>query len=128
MPQGAYYRADGQIFKHHLYRLRWYDNRQCQAYSRIRSSVREVLPGRAYTIPATQEDKYNPLTVDSKQFVDIISAKPLTVSKAIYSSFSGISPLVANELAHRAGLDADSPVAAYSHDASFCTWEATSHG
>ena len=66
--------------------------------------------------PATQEDKYNPLTVDSKQFVDIISAKPLTVSKAIYSSFSGISPLVANELAHRAGLDADSPVAAYSHD------------
>jgi len=80
------------------------------------SSVREVLPGRAYTIPATQEDKYNPLTVDSKQFVDIISAKPLTVSKAIYSSFSGISPLVANELAHRAGLDADAPVAAYSHD------------
>jgi len=80
------------------------------------SSVREVLPGRAYKIPATQEDKYNPLTVDSKQFADIISAKPLTVSKAIYSSFSGISPLVANELAHRAGLDADSPVAAYSHD------------
>ena len=80
------------------------------------SSVREVLPGRAYTIPATQEDKYNPLTVDSKHFADIISAKPLTVSKAIYSSFSGISPLVANELAHRAGLDADSPVAAYSHD------------
>ena len=80
------------------------------------SSVREVLPGRAYTIPATQEDKYNPLTVDSKQFVDIISAKPLTVSKAIYSSFSGISPLVANELAHRAWLDADAPVAAYSHD------------
>lgn len=80
------------------------------------SSVREVLPGRAYTIPATQEDKYNPLTVDSKQFADIISAKPLTVSKAIYSSFSGISPLVANELAHRAGLDADVPVAAYSHD------------
>lgn len=80
------------------------------------SSVREVLPGRAYRIPATQEDKYNPLTVDSKQFADIISAKPLTVSKAIYSSFSGISPLVANELAHRAGLDADSPVAAYSHD------------
>ena len=79
------------------------------------SSVREVLPGREYFIPKTQ-DKLNPLTVDSKQFVDIISAKPLTVSKAIYSSFSGISPLVANELAHRAGLDADSPVAAYSHD------------
>ena len=92
--KGAYYRADGQIFKHHLYRLRWYDNRQCQAYSRIRKLcawrcfLAEPTPSHA-----TQEDKYNPLTVDSKQFADIISAKPLTVSKAIYSSFSGISPL-----------------------------------
>ena len=93
MPQGAYYRADGQIFKHHLTDS---DGTIIDSAKRIPasvSSVREVLPGRAYTIPATQEDKYNPLTVDSKQFVDIISAKPLTVSKAIYSSFSGISHL-----------------------------------
>lgn len=80
------------------------------------SSVREVLPGRQYTIPATQEDKYDPLAVDAAGFADIVSQKPLSVSKAIYSSFSGISPLVACEIAHRAGLDADSPVAAYSSD------------
>ncbi|WP_455722120.1 Rqc2 family fibronectin-binding protein [Agathobacter sp.] len=80
------------------------------------SSVREVLPGRQYSIPATQEDKYDPLAVDADGFKDIVSQKPLTVSKAIYSSFSGISPLVACEIAHRAGLDADSPVAAYSSD------------
>lgn len=80
------------------------------------SSVREVLPGREYSIPATQEDKYDPLAVDAGRFIDIISAKPLSVSKAIYSSFSGISPLVTCEIAHRAGLDADSPVAAYSAD------------
>ncbi len=80
------------------------------------SSVREVLPGRQYTIPATQEDKYDPLAVDAAGFTDIVSQKPLSVSKAIYSSFSGISPLVACEIAHRAGLDADSPVAAYSSD------------
>ncbi len=80
------------------------------------SSVREVLPGRQYTIPATQEDKYDPLAVDTAGFTDIILQKPLSVSKAIYSSFSGISPLVACEIAHRAGLDADSPVAAYSSD------------
>lgn len=80
------------------------------------SSVREVLPGRPYSIPATQEDKYDPLAVDADGFKDIVSQKPLTVSKAIYSSFSGISPLVACEIAHRAGLDADSPVAAYSSD------------
>ncbi len=80
------------------------------------STVREVLPGRQYTIPATQEDKYDPLAVDAADFTDIISQKPLSVSKAIYSSFSGISPLVACEIAHRAGLDADSPVAAYSSD------------
>lgn len=80
------------------------------------SSVREVLPGRQYSIPATQEDKYDPLAVDADGFKDIVSQKPLSVSKAIYSSFSGISPLVACEIAHRAGLDADSPVAAYSSD------------
>lgn len=80
------------------------------------SSVREVLPGRQYIIPATQEDKYDPLVVDAAEFTDIVSKKPLSVSKAIYSSFSGISPLVACEIAHRAGLDADSPVAAYSSD------------
>ena len=80
------------------------------------SSVREVLPGRQYTIPATQEDKYDPLAVDAAGFADIVSQKPLSVSRAIYSSFSGISPLVACEIAHRAGLDADSPVAAYSSD------------
>lgn len=31
--------------------------------SSMMSSVREVLPGRAYCIPATQEDKLNPLEV-----------------------------------------------------------------
>ena len=91
------------------------------------SSVREVLPGRAYTIPATQEDKYNPLTVESKQFVDIISAKPLTVSKAIYPSFSGSSSLVAKDLPHCAGLHVLSPDSSFSlvdllHLGSNFTW------
>ena len=40
------------------------------------SSVREVLPGKEYFIPETQGEKFNPLNIDSKQFIDIISNKP----------------------------------------------------
>ena len=80
------------------------------------SSLREVLPGREYCIPATQEDKYNLLNCDASMIKDILSKKPTTISKAIYTSFVGISPLVANEIAHRCQLDADMPVASLSDD------------
>ena len=70
------------------------------------SSVREVLPGRDYFIPATQ-DKWNPLEVDYNHFKEKIMTKPLPIAKAVYSSLTGISPLVANELCHRASIDGD---------------------
>ena len=68
------------------------------------SSLREVLPGKDYFIPATQEDKYNPLTTPADQIHEIIASKPLTVAKAIYTTFTGVSPLIASEIAYRAGL------------------------
>ncbi len=68
------------------------------------SSVREVLPGRPYFIPETQK-KWDPLTVSSGEFLDVISAKPMPLAKAIYTSFTGISPLIAEELCHRASLE-----------------------
>ena len=63
------------------------------------SSLREVLPGKPYFIPATQENKYNPLAVSAEQIYEVISALPVTAAKAIYTSFSGISPLAASEIA-----------------------------
>ncbi len=68
------------------------------------SSVREVLPGRTYFIPETQE-KLNPLDYKSSEFIAAISSKPMPLAKSIYCSMTGISPLIAEEICHRASLD-----------------------
>lgn len=68
------------------------------------SSVREVLPGRPYFIPETQK-KENPLTLSFDTFCTAITSKPMPLAKAIYTSYTGISPLIAEELCHRASLE-----------------------
>lgn len=75
------------------------------------SSVREVLPGREYFIPTTQGEKANPLEVSREDVAALLKDKPLSISKALYTSFTGISPLVANEIAYRAGFDGDAAIA-----------------
>lgn len=81
------------------------------------SSVREVLPGRDYFIPQTQ-DKYNPLLFCAQEehfllnyvnFQEHMRAKPMPVYKAIYSSYTGLSPIMAQEICYRAKVDADMP-------------------
>lgn len=76
------------------------------------SSIREVLPGKPYFIARTQEEKLDPTSVTAEQIYDAIEGKPCSVCKAIYGTFTGISPLIANEIAHRAGIDGDQPLAA----------------
>ena len=78
------------------------------------SSIREVLPGREYFIPTTQGEKANPLEVSRENVVALLKDKPTSISKAIYTSFTGISPLIANEIAYRAGFDGDAAVASLS--------------
>ena len=72
------------------------------------SSVREVLPGRPYFIPSTT-GKHNPLEINGDAFRAIMSDKPMPVSKGLYSSFTGISPVSAEEICHLASIDGDSP-------------------
>lgn len=72
------------------------------------SSVREVLPGRDYFIPETQ-DKKNPLVLTREDFYPAVFEKALPVFKALYSAFTGISPVIAQEVCSRAGVDADHP-------------------
>ena len=72
------------------------------------SSVREVLPGRDYFIPETQ-GKSNPLSASRELFWEKAYGRPLPVQKAIYTAFTGISPVVASELCFRAGIDGDRP-------------------
>lgn len=76
------------------------------------SSVREVLPGRQYFIPKTQE-KYNPLVVTEEKFMEILK-KPLPAAKALYLSLTGISPLIAEELCYQASIDSSVSTAALS--------------
>ncbi|MDD6503953.1 MAG: NFACT RNA binding domain-containing protein [Lachnospiraceae bacterium] len=78
------------------------------------SSVRTVLPGFQYFIPNTQGEKMDPFSTSGEEFVQALSGKPTTVSKAIYTSFVGISPLLANEIAYRADVDGDAPLSSLS--------------
>lgn len=84
--------------------------------SSMMSSVREVLPGRDYCIPATQEDKLNPLEVTEAAFMETVMQKPLSIAKAIYTSFTGISPVIANEICCRASIDGDMAVDSLDED------------
>ncbi len=68
------------------------------------SSVREVLPGRTYFIPDTQS-KSDPLTVSPQDFTEALLSKPSVLGKAIYTSFTGISPVVAEEICYLAGIE-----------------------
>lgn len=70
------------------------------------SSIREVLPGRPYFIAQTQE-KYDPLNTTEEEFSKTVFVKPMKLSKAIYTSYTGISPVIAEELCCRAGLESD---------------------
>ena len=79
------------------------------------SSVREVLPGREYFIPQTM-DKLDPLTIDYNSFHKTVLSKAMAISKAIYTSLTGISPLIANEICYRASIDSSMPTSALSED------------
>lgn len=70
------------------------------------SSLREVLPGRSYFIPETM-DKVNPREATKEVFEERMGLKPLTTVKALYQSFTGISPVVAQSICVAAGIDAD---------------------
>lgn len=79
------------------------------------SSVREVLPGRSYFLPQTVE-KANPLTLTQEELKQFVLEKPLPLSKALYTGLTGISPVMAEELCHRAGLSSDLPANTLSED------------
>ena len=79
------------------------------------SSVREVLPGREYFIPKTI-NKLNPLTIDFNSFKNNILNKVMAIGKALYTSITGISPLIANEICHLASIDSSLSTSALNED------------
>ena len=71
------------------------------------SSVREVLPGRPYFIPDTRNKK-DPLGLLPEEIASHLCA-PLPLARCLYTTFTGISPLIAEEVVDRAGLDSSLP-------------------
>lgn len=72
------------------------------------SSVREVLPGRTYFIPDTT-NKQNPLEITKYSFIETIKNLSIPASKAIYTSFTGISPVIGEEICYRSNIDSEKP-------------------
>lgn len=67
------------------------------------SSVRTLYPGQTYELPPSQEKK-NPLSLDRETFLQRIDFNSGKLDRQIVAHFAGISPLLANEIVHRAGL------------------------
>ena len=65
------------------------------------SSVRQVLPGLIYEAPKNH-GKVNPLNFDTDGICEFITDGDMPVSKILMNSFTGISPLIANEAVYRA--------------------------
>ncbi len=69
------------------------------------SSFRIVMPGSKYTAPPEQT-KADPLTTrDEASFASALAAVPADAAadKRLVAAFSGLSPLLAREIVHRAG-------------------------
>ena len=68
------------------------------------SSVREVLPGRTYFIPQTEHKKDALIdSVNKGNFLTDLKETSVAVYKGIYSRYTGVSPIVAQEICYRAG-------------------------
>ena len=80
------------------------------------SSVREVLPGKDYFIPKTSQ-KLNPLTTTLQEFSSNIGTKPMPIFKALYDTYTGLSPIIAQEICYLANIDGDFPAFSLSEQA-----------
>lgn len=67
-----------------------------------KSSVREVLPSRPYTLPP-QQNKLDILTSDTQDIISAVSNKEKRLSDALLNVVQGMSPTLCREVAYRAG-------------------------
>ena len=87
----------------------------------IMSSVRQVLPGKEYFIPHTSE-KLNPHDVEKEVFFKTVFSKPMPLSKAIYTSFTGISPTIAENICYEGKFDSSMPANVLEHGDQNIVW------
>ncbi|MCF0229112.1 MAG: NFACT family protein, partial [Parasporobacterium sp.] len=89
--------------------------------SALISSVREVLPGREYFIPFS-EDKVNPFRIAADpngpdEFrKTVFSQGAASGASALYTNVTGFSPILSEEVFYRADLDSERPASSFSAD------------
>ncbi|MCL9660415.1 NFACT family protein [Paenibacillus hunanensis] len=69
------------------------------------SSYRVIMPGFQYQEPP-QQNKLNPLETTAAQFGEAFATNEDTASRWIVQTFTGISPLIADEIVYRANAHA----------------------
>lgn len=69
------------------------------------SSYRVIMPGFQYQEPP-QQNKLNPLETTAAQFDEAFATNEDTASRWIVQTFTGISPLIADEIVYRANAHA----------------------
>lgn len=87
----------------------------------IMSSVRQVLPGKPYFIPDTMGKK-NPLAATRDDFMETVFSKPMPLSKAIFTSYTGISPTIAENICYINKLDSSMPANILAHGDQNLIW------
>ncbi|WP_411347441.1 NFACT family protein [Paenibacillus sp. WLX2291] len=87
------------------------------------SSYRIVMPGFSYQEPP-QQHKLNPLDVEQPQFAQAYRESPDPSSRFIVNAFTGMSPLIADEIVQRAlnnGAQLETPQITYTEPANSAT-------
>lgn len=87
------------------------------------SSVREVLPGRPYFLPNTQ-NKTDPLSISAGDFARLFDGSHSPVEKAVGGSLTGLSPIAAREIVSLAGFEGAECAGELSEAQRLCLFEA----
>lgn len=93
--------------------------------SQMVSSVREVLPGREYFIPQTQQ-KEELFTLTETVFFDRLLQQETSVQQNLYQIITGISPSLAKVLCYEADIDANIYFSLLSDQSKQALWQAVS--
>ena len=93
--------------------------------SQMVSSVREVLPGREYFIPQTQQ-KEELFALTETVFFDRLIQQETSVQQYLYQIITGISPSLAKVLCYEADIDANTYFSLLSDQSKQALWQAVS--
>ncbi len=74
---------------------------------RTKSTVREVLPGRPYAPPP--RDRPTPADLTRETLIELLATSSDPLARRVSGALLGVSPVMARELAARAGLDPQAP-------------------